>query len=186
MQAATAASFTAVAQVVLAAMAAQAPCHTPQVVQAAQVAKAAQAALVLVVVRGATAAMLARQATRFEGDPGAGGSAGFAAGEGSDGWNRFGGGGSGYGGAVFVRGSVDGTTGGNLKIEGNALFRNNYVLGGSSTNGGEAGQAAGGDLFIMKGARVDLMPGAGKTIRFEGAIADNSIASIEGGSWSAG
>ena len=122
----------------------------------------------------------------LEGDPGAGGSAGFAAGEGSDGWNRFGGGGSGYGGAVFVRGSVDGTTGGNLKIEGNALFRNNYVLGGSSTNGGEAGQAAGGDLFIMKGARVDLMPGAGKTIRFEGAIADNSIASIEGGSWSAG
>jgi fibronectin-binding autotransporter adhesin len=122
----------------------------------------------------------------LEGAPGAGGSAGFGAGEGSDGWNRFGGGGSGYGGAVFVRGSVDGTTGGQLTIEGNALFRDNYVLGGSSTNGGEAGQAAGSDLFIMKGARVDLMPGVGRTIRFEGSIADNSIASIEGGSWSSG
>ncbi|MDC1398955.1 hypothetical protein N8306_00335 [Yoonia sp.] len=119
-----------------------------------------------------------------EGDPGAGGAAGFGAGQGSDGKNRFGAGGSGYGGAVFVRG--DGNSGGQLRITGNALFRDNAVLGGSSTNRGEAGQAVGSDLFVMKGARVDLAPGAGNTIRFEGSIADDSIASIEGGQWSAG
>jgi autotransporter-associated beta strand protein len=118
------------------------------------------------------------------GDPGEGGSAGFGAGGGSAGDGSGGGGGSGYGGAIFVRG--DGATGGVLTITGNALFRNNYVLAGSSTNGGEAGQAAGTDLFIMKGGDVTLRPGAGKTIRFEGSIADDSAASIDGASWASG
>jgi hypothetical protein len=119
-----------------------------------------------------------------DGDPGDGGLAGFGAGQGTDGSGRFGGGGSGYGGAIFVRG--DGNTGGVLTITGNALFRNNYVLAGSSTNGGEAGQTAGSDLFIMKGAQVTLQPGAGNVIRFEGSIADDSAASIGGGQWAAG
>ena len=119
------------------------------------------------------------------GDPGEGGGAGFGAGSGSAGDGTGGGGGSGYGGAIFVRG--DGTAGGGvLTITGNALFRNNYALAGSSTNGGEAGGAAGTDLFIMKGGDVTLRPGAGKTIRFEGSIADDSAASIDGASWASG
>jgi hypothetical protein len=56
------------------------------------------------------------------------------------------------------------------------------VLGGSSNNGGEAGQAAGTDIFLMKGADLYFAPGAGNTIRLEGTIADDSLASIEGGS----
>jgi hypothetical protein len=118
------------------------------------------------------------------GGAGDGGHAGFGAGVGSSGDSTGGGGGSAYGGAIFVRG--DGSTGGNLTIAGNALFRNNYALAGSSNNGGEAGQAAGTDLFVMRGGSVTLAPGAGKTIRFEGSIADNSAASIGGASWASG
>ncbi len=118
------------------------------------------------------------------GDAGAGGDAGFGAGVGSTGGGKGGGGGSGYGGAIFVRG--DGNQGGALTITGNALFRNNYVYAGSSNNGGEAGQSAGTDLFVMRGGQVTLSPGAGNTIRFEGSIADDSAASIGGASWASG
>jgi autotransporter-associated beta strand protein len=115
-----------------------------------------------------------------DGDPGDGGRAGFGAGEGSNGDGEFGGGGSGYGGAIFVR------KGGSLTITGNSVFENNAVLGGSSNNGGEAGQAAGTDIFLMKGGELYLAPGAGKVIRLEGTIADDSTASIEGGSFASG
>lgn len=118
------------------------------------------------------------------GDAGAGGDAGFGAGVGSNGDGSSGGGGSGYGGAIFVRG--DGNEGGALTITGNALFRNNYVYAGSSNNGGEAGQSAGSDLFVMRGGQVTLSPGAGNTIRFEGSISDDSAASIDGASWASG
>ena len=118
------------------------------------------------------------------GDAGAGGDAGFGAGVGSNGDGEGGGGGSGYGGAIFVRG--DGNQGGSLTITGNALFRDNYVYAGSSNNGGEAGQSAGSDLFIMRGAQVTLSPGAYNTIRFEGSIADDSAASIDGAAWASG
>ena len=116
----------------------------------------------------------------LDGDAGAGGSAGFGGGVGSDGDNAGGGGGSGFGGALFV------ASGGTLNLVGNALFTDNYVLGGSSDNDGEAGQAAGTDLFMMKGSTVNLRPGAGNTIRFEGSIADNSAASIDGASLRSG
>lgn len=112
----------------------------------------------------------------LDGDAGDGGAAGFGGGVGSNGDDVGGGGGSGFGGAIFV------ADGGTLNITGNALFANNYVLGGSSENGGEAGQAAGTDLFIMKGGNVNLLPGVGNTIRFEGSIADDSAASIGGSS----
>ncbi len=115
-----------------------------------------------------------------DGDPGDGGRAGFGAGEGSNGDGQFGGGGSGFGGAIFVR------NGGSLTLTGNSVFENNAVLGGSSNNGGEAGQAAGTDIFLMKGANVTLAPGAGNVIRLEGTIADDSTASIEGGSFASG
>jgi fibronectin-binding autotransporter adhesin len=118
------------------------------------------------------------------GGGGDGGSAGFGAGVGTNGDGAGGGGGSGYGGAIFVRG--DGNTGGTLSISGNALFRNNYAYAGSSNNGGEAGQSAGSDLFIMRGGYVTLSPGAGNTIRFEGSIADDSAASIGGAAWASG
>ncbi|NMN03174.1 MULTISPECIES: autotransporter-associated beta strand repeat-containing protein [unclassified Novosphingobium] len=115
-----------------------------------------------------------------DGGDGAGGTAGFGGGVGSSDDGTGGGGGSGYGGAIFVR------TGGSLNITGNALFENNAVLAGSSNNGGEAGQSAGSDLFMMKGSMVTLAPGAGHTIRFEGTIADDSAASIGGASYAPG
>ena len=118
------------------------------------------------------------------GEAGSGGRGGFGAGQGSDGDGLGGGGGSGYGGAIFVRGN--GSTGGTLTITGNALFRNNEVAGGNGGDGGQAGQAAGSDLFIMKGGVVTLSPGYGNTIRFEGSIADDSAASIDGGRYAAG
>lgn len=119
-----------------------------------------------------------------DGAGGAGGSAGFGGGVGStaDGTadGSGGGGGSGYGGAIFVQ------AGGSLTITGDALFDRNAVFGGSSENGGEAGQAAGSDLFMMKGSEVTLRPGAGHTIIFNGTIADDSRASIDGSSIASG
>lgn len=115
-----------------------------------------------------------------DGNAGDGGLAGFGGGDGSNGDGLYGGGGSGYGGAIFVR------TGGTLTIKGDALFQNNTTLGGSSNNGGEAGQAAGTDLFMMRGSNVTLSPGLGNTVRFEGSIADDSAASIDGAAWASG
>lgn len=109
------------------------------------------------------------------GNPGDGGWAGFGAGEGANGEGLFGGGGSGLGGAIFVR------EGGNLLITGDALFELNLVAGGTtSSQFGEAGDAAGSDLFIMKGGNVRLAPGLGNEIRFEGDIADDSLATDNG------
>lgn len=126
----------------------------------------------------------------LNGDNGGGGTAGFGGGDGStrsgyygdsDGYQYLGGGGgSGYGGAIFV------ADGGTLNITGNALFANNYVVGGSSNNDGEAGEGVGTDLFMMKGSTVNLRPGIGNTIRFEGSIADDSAASIGGASLRSG
>ncbi|MCG8991101.1 beta strand repeat-containing protein [Laribacter hongkongensis] len=114
------------------------------------------------------------------GDAGSGGDGGFGAGAGSSGDNTGGGGGSGYGGAIFVR------AGGSLTISGNALFRDNTALAGSSNNNGAAGDAAGADIFVMKGGSVTLSPGAGNTIRIEGGIADDSAASIGSASYASG
>ena len=115
-----------------------------------------------------------------DGDSGAGGLGGFGGGVGSNGDGLFGGGGSGYGGAIFVR------NGGTLSLTGNVLFRENTVLAGSSNNGGTPGQAAGSDIFMMRGSNVLLAPGNGKTIRVEGQIADDSSASIANGSYAPG
>lgn len=115
-----------------------------------------------------------------DGDKGDGGRGGFGAGEGTDGNGEFGGGGSGYGGAIFIR------EGGSVTLTGNSVFENNATLGGSSNNGGESGQAVGTDVFLMKGAQLYIAPGAGKTVRFEGTIADNSLASIDGGAYASG
>ena len=117
---------------------------------------------------------------------GDGGDAGFGAGAGASAGNG-GDGGSGYGGAIFVR------DGGNLTITGNALFRDNSVLAGSGGTGktsgakrGASGDAAGTDLFMMKGSQVVLAPGDGNIIRFEGSIADDSAASIDSANWASG
>jgi len=109
------------------------------------------------------------------GDPGDGGLGGFGAGDGANGDGMFGGGGDGLGGSIFVR------SGGSLLIKGNALFERNYVAGGSTTSAfGEAGGAAGTDLFIMKGSNIRLAPGLGKVIQFDGTIADDSLATDGG------
>lgn len=124
------------------------------------------------------------QSANSSGTGGKGGNAGFGGGVGSTGDGTVngygGGGGSGYGGAIFV------AKGGTLNITGNATFDGNSVFGGSSQNEGEAGQAAGSDLFMMKGSSVTLNPGQGNTITFNGTIADDSRASIEGSSIAAG
>lgn len=115
------------------------------------------------------------------GDPGDGGFAGFGAGEGANGDGLFGGGGAGLGGSIFVR------TGGSLLIQGNARFSNNSAAGGStSSEKGEAGSEAGTDLFMMKGSNVRLQPGQGKTIQFDGTIADDSFATNDGNPHAAG
>ncbi|WP_301542540.1 autotransporter-associated beta strand repeat-containing protein [Cupriavidus basilensis] len=115
-----------------------------------------------------------------DGSAGSGGKAGFGGGAGSDGDGLGGTGGSGYGGAIFVR------SGGSLTLTGNVLFRDNTVLAGSSNNGGQAGQASGSDIFMMKGSNVLLAPGVGNTIRIEGQIADDSAASIASGGYAPG
>jgi fibronectin-binding autotransporter adhesin len=119
-----------------------------------------------------------------DGSGGFGGNGGFGAGSGSKGdgsSNGTGGdGGHGYGGAIFVR------SGGQLTIQGNALFNQNATSGGSSLNGGAAGEDAGADLFMMKGSTVVLDAGVGNTIIFNGGIADDSAASINGASYSSG
>ena len=130
------------------------------------------------------------------GSAGDGGNGGFGGGVGSSGtqfgigidsngnfvttYGIEGGGGSGYGGAIFVR------NGGSLTITGDSLFRNNSVLAGTSANGGGAGDAAGSDIFMMKGSTVTLAPGAGHTIRIEGSIADDSAAGMDGASYASG
>jgi len=130
------------------------------------------------------------------GSAGDGGNGGFGGGVGSSGtqfgigidsngnfvttYGIEGGGGSGYGGAIFVR------NGGSLTITGDSLFRNNSVLAGTSANGGGAGDAAGSDIFMMKGSLVTLAPGAGHTIRIEGSIADDSAAGMDGASYASG
>ncbi|MBP9601448.1 MAG: hypothetical protein KBE41_08090 [Lutibacter sp.] len=114
------------------------------------------------------------------GDPGDGGKAGFGAGDGSNGDGLYGNGGSGFGGAIFVR------EGGTLNITGNALFENNSVDAGSSNNEGEQGESAGEAIFMMKGSTVNLMPGSGNKITFNEAIGDNSGATYDSASYAAG
>jgi autotransporter-associated beta strand protein len=115
-----------------------------------------------------------------DGDPGDGGVAGFGAGDGSNGDGLYGTGGSGFGGAIFVR---DGAT---LNITGNALFEDNTSIAGSSNNSGEQGESAGSAIFMMKGSSVNLMPGYGNTIIFNEDIADNSGSTYDSASFAAG
>ena len=92
----------------------------------------------------------------------------------------YGGGGSGYGGAIFI----DNTS--TLTITGPAVFGDNDTLGGSSLNKGLAGDQAGTDLFMMKGSTVLIDPGLGNTVIFYGSIADDSEASIRNANYAVG
>ncbi len=102
-----------------------------------------------------------------DGDGGDGGNGGFGGGDGSNGDGEDGGGGAGFGGAIFVR------SGGSLLVTGNSTFTNNRVEGGSSTNGGQSGNAAGADLFMMKGSSVVIRPGT--TVLVGGGVTDNVV-----------
>jgi len=114
-----------------------------------------------------------------DGDGGDGGNAGFGGGVGSNGDGEDGGGGAGFGGAIFVR------SGGSLLVTGNSTFTNNRAEGGSSTNGGQSGNAAGADLFMMKGSTVTIRPGTDSltgldnTVTFNGTIGDDSRESYD-------
>jgi autotransporter-associated beta strand protein len=114
-----------------------------------------------------------------DGDGGDGGNAGFGGGVGSNGDGEDGGGGAGFGGAIFVR------SGGSLLVTGNSTFTNNRAEGGSSTNGGQSGNAAGADLFMMKGSIVTIRPGTDSltgldnTVTFNGTIGDDSRESYD-------
>jgi fibronectin-binding autotransporter adhesin len=132
---------------------------------------------------GGTGGSSANAEAGAAGAGGAGGVAGFGGGVGSNGAGfgaptvDGGSGGSGFGGAIFVR------DGGSLTITGNALFDgNNAVEGGTATDNGTSGTSGGTDLFIMKGASVNLNPGAGNVIIFNGGIADDSQANVDSGS----
>ncbi|AMC34539.1 autotransporter-associated beta strand repeat-containing protein [Janthinobacterium sp. B9-8] len=124
----------------------------------------------------------------LDGAGGAGGQGGFGGGTGSSGDGRDGieggAGGSGLGGSIFVR------AGGKLTIKGDATFDRGNVSGGSGDNHedhlGEAGKEAGSDLFMMKGSTVVLDAGKGKTITFNGSIADDSAAGLDGASNTSG
>ena len=122
------------------------------------------------------------------GSGGSGGVGGFGGGAGVTGSGSIAGGGTGgngYGGAIFVR------AGATLHITGNALFDGNGVRGGqgqstdpaSTTALGGSGSAAGTDIFVMTGGTLNLDPGTGNVITFNGnayntSIADDSAASI--------
>jgi autotransporter-associated beta strand protein len=127
---------------------------------------------------GADTAVVSSGCTSSSGAGGAGGTPGFGGGVGSKGGvtgislATGGGGGSAYGGAIFVN------AGATLTITGNATFSGDNAIGGASLNGGLAGGAAGTDLFMMTGSTVNLAPGAGNVITFNGTIADNSDTSI--------
>ena len=137
---------------------------------------------------GGTAGNNGSKEAAQKGAGGGGGSGGFGAGDGGQGSGSGaspsnlpggGAGGAGLGGAIFVY--KDAT----LNITGNTTFSQGYSRGGKgqaaatgSTIAGSPGGAAGTDLFIMKGANVTLSAGSGKTITFNGSIADDSDASF--------
>jgi fibronectin-binding autotransporter adhesin len=118
------------------------------------------------------------------GSSGAGGTGGFGGGNGSYGAlapdGTGGGGGSGFGGAIFL------LAGSTLSITGPASFCGNIAQAGSSLNNGLAGDSAGADLFMMTGSSLTLDPGSGNTIYFEGTIADDSTTSIKNASLGGG
>jgi uncharacterized protein YhjY with autotransporter beta-barrel domain len=106
-----------------------------------------------------------------------GGGAFFTAGTGGvggtdgsiNGFPISGGAGAGLGGAVFVQ------AGGTFIVTGNQTFSGNSVAGG---NGNGTAAAAGSDLFSMTSSTTTIAPGPGKTITFNGSIADDSSPSL--------
>jgi hypothetical protein len=126
--------------------------------------------------------------TSQNGTPGAGGAPGFGGGVGSTGGITGGSatclggtasiacggaGGYGFGGAIFVN------AGAALTIQGDATFSGNSAIGGQSLNFGAGGGSTGSDVFLMPGGILDLAPGAGHVITFNGSIADWSTPSNE-------
>ncbi|SFZ83437.1 autotransporter-associated beta strand repeat-containing protein [Devosia enhydra] len=110
-----------------------------------------------------------------------GGKGGFGGGDGANGYGEFGEGGAGFGGAIFVR------QGGSLTITGNSTFNFNRAEGGDGGLMGQAGNAAGTDLFMMKNSTVAIRPGTrlvGTTVvdnvvTFNGSIGDDSRESFD-------
>ena len=98
---------------------------------------------------------------------GSGSSGGVGGGHGSYYTYAYGGGGAGFGGGIFVQNSAA------VIVTGNSTISGNTVTGGSGSDGGVNGSAAGADIFMMGGSTVTLAPGAGNTVTI-GAAADNA------------
>jgi hypothetical protein len=105
----------------------------------------------------------------------AGGAGGGTGGAGDGG----GGGGAALGGAIFVR------DGASLILRG-GTFTGGGVTAGAGNGGGTNGAAAGTDLFLMSSGSYLFAPALGQTLTFNGSIADDSAASLPGGTYAAG
>jgi fibronectin-binding autotransporter adhesin len=116
-----------------------------------------------------------------DGIGGRSGQGGFGGGQGANGDGQFAEGGAGFGGAIFVR------EGGSLTITGNSTFNFNRAEGGDGGFMGQAGNASGTDLFMMKDSTVTIRPGTtlvGSTVvdnvvTFNGSIGDDSRESFD-------
>ncbi|PKM22861.1 MAG: hypothetical protein CVV10_02210 [Gammaproteobacteria bacterium HGW-Gammaproteobacteria-14] len=117
--------------------------------------------------------------TGGDGGFGGGGGAGVAAGSagvgGGDAVAGGGGGGAGLGGAIFV------AEGGGLTIAGSANLSGNSVAGGAGAGGAEAGQSAGGGLFLQGSGTLQVRgPVGGQTLTLADDISDAVGAGLAG------
>jgi fibronectin-binding autotransporter adhesin len=132
-------------------------------------------------VKGSDGSVPASREGAADGDGGSGGAGGFGGGVGSTGSaGGAGSGGAGFGGSIFLQ------SGAALTIAGNTTFDSGFARGGAGVVAeelggalaGATGQAAGTDIFLMKGANLLFKPGAGNVVTVNGSIADDSAASI--------
>jgi len=131
--------------------------------------------------KGSDGSVPASREGAADGDGGSGGAGGFGGGVGSAGSaGGAGSGGAGFGGSIFLQ------SGAALTIAGNTTFDAGFARGGAGVVAeelggalaGATGQAAGTDIFLMKGANLLFKPGAGNVVTVNGSIADDSAASI--------
>jgi hypothetical protein len=119
----------------------------------------------------------------FGGGGGAqGGTGGPGGGQAGPGPNGGGGGGAALGGAIFVR------DGASLTIGGGTFTGSAVAHGTGGATGGTIGAEIGSDLFLMTSATstYTFAPASGETLTFNGTIADDSAASLSGGTFTPG
>jgi hypothetical protein len=116
------------------------------------------------------------------GGGGSGGVGGVGGGQAGIGVTAGGGGGAAFGGAIFIQ------DGASLTL-GSGTFSTSAVTHGSGAAvGGTDGAELGSDLFLMSSAtgHYTFAPVLGQTLSFNGTIADDSLAALPAGSYTAG